>query len=276
MKFVSSVHPDDVELLSTDDLRERFLVSDLFEAGEVKLIYWEVDRTVVGGVVPTAGPLALDAPAGLRSASFCERRELGVINLGGDGAIEVDGTSHAMAHLDGLYVGRGVKKIVFTSADAEKPARFYLLSYTAHTAYPTTHIPCAGVKADKLGAPETANLRLLRKYIAPGLVQSCQLTMGLTVMESGSVWNTMPPHTHLRRSEVYCYTKVAPGNVVFHFMGEPHATRHLVMEEGQVVLSPPWSIHMGCGNGAYGFVWGMGGENQEFSDMDFIPARELR
>ncbi len=276
MNFISSVHPEDVEMLSTEDLRERFLLTGLFEDGEVSLNYWEVDRTVIGGAVPTGAALSLGAPDALKSAAFCERRELGIINLGDAGSIDVDGVSYAMATHDGLYVGRGAKEISFSSADAAKPARFYLLSYPAHATHPTTHIPVATVAGDKLGSVETANQRLLRKYIAPGLVQSCQLVMGLTTMETGSVWNTMPPHTHLRRSEVYVYTKIAPGQVVFHFMGEPENTRHLVIEDGQAVLSPPWSIHTGCGTGAYGFVWGMGGENQAFADMDHIAANDLR
>lgn len=275
MKFLSSVHPEDVDTLDSEELRERFLLTDLFNPGQVSLVYWEVDRTVVGGVVPTGSALELGAPEGLRSKTFCERRELGIINLGGKGAIEVDGQSYAMETYDGLYVGRGAGKVSFASSDEAVPAKFYLLSYTAHASHPTTHIPCASVEGINLGASDTANKRILRKYIAPGMVASCQLTMGFTVMETGSVWNTMPPHTHLRRSEVYCYTRIAEEQVVFHFMGEPQNSRHLVVHDLEAVVSPPWSMHTGCGTGAYGFVWGMGGENQEFSDMDHVAAKDL-
>ncbi len=275
MQFLSSVHPDDIKSAHTAQLRERFLLGGLFTPGAIKFAYWEIDRTVVGGAVPLGSPLELQTDPGLRAATFCERRELGVINLGGAGAIEVDGTRHPMATHDGLYVGRGAKGIVFHSDDAAAPAKFYLLSYPAHHAYPTKHISAAAFPAANLGASATANQRALRKYIAPGLVESCQLVMGLTVMQPGSVWNTMPSHTHLRRSEVYCYSGIPADQVVFHFMGQPHETRHLVMRDGDVVLSPSWSIHSGVGTTAYAFVWGMGGENQEFADMDAVATKDL-
>ena len=201
---------------------------------------------------------------------------MGIINLGGAGSIEVDGVSHTMAPQDGLYIGRGADRVVFHSQNVSAPARFYLLSYPAHRDYPTRHIAFASLAGDALGTAAAANQRVLRKYIAPGLVESCQLVMGLTVLASGQVWNTMPCHTHMRRSEVYCYAGIAPDQAVFHFMGEPDATRHLVLHDLDVVISPSWSIHSGVGTASYSFVWGMGGENQEFADMDQVAIADLR
>lgn len=275
MQYLSTAHPDDIKSANTSLLRARFLLTGLFKPGSIELAYWEVDRTVVGGAVPLATPLELQTDAGLRAATFCERRELGVINLGGAGAIEVDGARHAMATHDGIYIGRGAKGIVFHSDDAAAPAKFYLLSYPAHRPYPTKHISAAAFPAAQLGATATANQRALRKYIAPGLVESCQLVMGLTAMQPGSVWNTMPSHTHLRRSEVYCYANLPADQVVFHLMGQPQETRHLVVRDLEVALSPSWSIHSGVGTTNYVFVWGMGGENQEFADMDAVATKDL-
>jgi 4-deoxy-L-threo-5-hexosulose-uronate ketol-isomerase len=276
MRFVPSVHPQDSNAATPAVLRERFLLSGLFVAGEVNLSYWEVDRTVIGAVVPLAQPIELPAHAELRVPFFCARRELGVINLGGAGSIEVDGQVYPLAPYDGLYVGRGSQRLIFKSERADAPARYYLLSYPAHREYPTRHIAFAQVAGDQLGSVEGANRRVLRKYIAPGLVESCQLVMGLTMMETGGVWNTMPSHTHRRRSEVYCYAGLPGEHVVFHFMGEPTATRHLVMRNFDVALSPSWSIHSGVGTAPYAFVWGMGGENQEFADMDPVAMRDLQ
>lgn len=276
MKHYHDVHPDDYIALSSSQLRERFLITDLFGAGAVALTSWDVDRTVIGGIMPTAGPLNLEAPYAFGSAGFCDRRELGIINLGGAGAAKVGDTTYQLDRHDGLYLGRGEGDPVFHSADAADPARFYLLSYPAHCTYPTRHIVFADVAEVELGAAETANARSLYKYIAPGLVESCQLVMGYTVIKSGSVWNTLPPHTHPRRSEVYCYDGPAGDGVVMHLMGRPDATRHLVVRSGEAVLSPSWSIHAGAGAAAYGFVWGMGGENQDFADMDPVPLDLLR
>lgn len=267
--------PASAPLESSTALREQFLLTGLFTPGAVNLAYWETERTVVGGAVPLGKPIPLKAPEMLGAATFCERRELGVINLGGPGRIEVDGTSHAMGPRDGLYVGRGTKTVVFHSDAADKPARYYLLSYPAHREFPVAHIPFSRVKCEKLGGAANANQRSLYKYVAPGLVESCQLVMGFTEMAEGSVWNTMPPHTHLRRSEVYCYFNVPADHAVFHFMGQPSATRHLVIRDLEVALSPPWSIHSGVGTAAYAFVWGMGGENQDFADMQRAPISEL-
>ena len=276
MRFLSSVHPDDTPTLPPAVLRDRFLVSGLFQPGFVKLAYWEIDRTVIGGAVPLGEPLELPAHAELRAPTFCARRELGIINLGGPGIVEVDAVRHTLATHDGLYVGRGSGRIVFHSQDAARPATFYLLSYPAHSTFPTRHIAVEHLAGSNLGTAGAANQRILRKYIAPGLIESCQLVMGLTVMAPGQVWNTMPCHTHPRRSEVYCYAGLAPDQAVFHFMGEPTATRHLVIRDLDVVLSPPWSIHSGVGTTNYTFVWGMGGENQEFADMDSVATASLR
>lgn len=276
MRFLPSVHPDDVKSAATAVLRERFLVPGLFVPGEAVLAYWEVDRTVLGGVQPLAQPVELPAHTELRAPSFCARRELGIINLGGPGTVEVDGQAYPLEPRDGLYVGRGAGRIVFSSAQASAPAQFYLLSYPAHQSFPTRHIAFAQLKGERLGTAEAANVRVLRKYIAPGLVDSCQLVMGLTAMEPGGVWNTMPCHTHRRRSEVYCYAGLPADQVVFHFMGDPAGTRHLVVRNLEVALSPSWSIHSGVGTAPYLFVWGMGGENQEFSDMDAVAMRDLR
>jgi len=276
MQFHPSSFPRTVAALPPEELRAEFLVGGLFAPGAANFRYWETDRTVVGGIVPGAAALDLPNPAEVRSACFLERREAGVINLGGAGSITVDGAVHPMEPLDAFYLGRGTKAVSFASRSAEAPARFYFLSYPAHTAYPARHIPFKDAKGDRLGARETANERTLFKLIHPGAFPTCQLVMGFTRMEPGSVWNTMPPHTHLRRSEVYCYFNLPATAAVFHFMGAPSATRHLVVRDLEAVLSPPWSVHSGCGTAAYAFVWGMGGENQEFADMDPAPVATLR
>lgn len=269
-------HARTASSLPPEQLRAEFLVSGLFSPGVASFRYWDTDRTILGGVVPLATAVDLPNPAEVRSAFFLERREAGVINLGGPGSITVDGTVHAMEALDALYLGRGVKAVSFASRSADQPARFYFLSYPAHAAYPVRHIAFKDAKGDRLGARESANERMLYKLIHPGAFPTCQLVMGFTRLEPGSVWNTMPPHTHLRRSEVYCYFNVPATQAVFHFMGQPTATRHLVVRDLDAVLSPPWSIHSGVGTAAYSFVWGMGGENQEFADMDPAPVAQLR
>ncbi len=276
MQIHETSYPRTAASMPTEQLRAEFLVSGLFAPDAANFRYWETDRTIIGGITPGASPLDLPNPAEVRSAFFLERREAGVINLGGPGSMTVDGTVHPMESLDTLYLGRGVKAVSFASRSADTPARFYFLSYPAHTAYPVRHIPLKDVAGARLGARETANERTLFKVIHPGAFPTCQLVMGFTRMEPGSVWNTMPPHTHLRRSEVYCYFNVQPAHAVFHFMGAPTATRHLLVHDLGVVLSPPWSIHSGVGTAAYAFVWGMGGENQEFADMDPAPVNQLR
>jgi 4-deoxy-L-threo-5-hexosulose-uronate ketol-isomerase len=262
--------------LSTDQLRAAFLLDGLFAPDKVELVYTDADRAIVGSAVPGRSPLMLTADAELRAACFCERRELGVLNIGGSGAVEVDGRRFELAKLDCLYVGRGSQSIKFTSSDAANPATFYLLSYPAHTAYPTVLARQADATKVELGSVADANRRTIYKYIHTGGVKSCQLVMGFTQLQDGAVWNTMPPHTHTRRSEIYMYFDLGPSRRVMHFMGTPQQTRHLVMADRQVVISPSWSIHSGCGTGAYAFCWGMGGENQTFEDMDPAPLAELR
>lgn len=276
MIFRRSAAAASVETLSIDHLRKEFLEPALFIDGELRLRWWEVDRTVLGAAVPTEKPLELGNPEGLRSEYFLERREMGIINLGGGGSVWADGVEHPMDRLDGLYLGRGVRAVRFVSRTPSDPARFWVLSYPAHASFPTRHVAHATLAGERMGARETANERTLFKYFYPGALQTCQLVMGFTRLESGNVWNTMPPHTHLRRSEVYLYFDLPKEHAVFHFMGEPSTTRHLVVRNLEAVLSPPWSIHCGCGTTHYSFVWGMGGENQAFTDMDRHPVGELR
>lgn len=260
----------------TAALRQSYLLTDLFTAGELQLIYTDLDRAIVGSAVPTTSALTLEAGDQLRSAYFCERRELGIINIGATGTVTVDGTDYTLENRECLYIGRGSEQISFTSADSHSPAQFYLLSYPAHTTYPTTHAKIADANKIELGSPAEANERLLYQYICEARIQSCQLVMGFTVLLPGSIWNTMPPHTHDRRSEIYCYFDITPGNQVAHFMGRPQETRVLWTGEKQAVLSPSWSIHSGAGTGNYAFIWGMGGENQAFDDMDGFPISELK
>ena len=262
--------------MSTEEIRETFLVDTLFPRDRISMVYSDADRAIVGSAVPATKTLSLESAPELRAETFCARRELGVLNIGGPGAVTVDGVEHALAARDGLYVGRGSKTITFASDSAEGPARYYLLSFPAHAAHPTVRIRQSEAEAVRLGSSDAANQRTLYKLIHPGGARSCQLVMGFTVLEPGSVWNTMPPHTHDRRMEVYLYFDLPAGGRVFHFMGRPEATRHLVVADGQAVISPSWSIHCGAGTGAYTFCWGMGGENQAFDDMDHLTLDQLR
>jgi 4-deoxy-L-threo-5-hexosulose-uronate ketol-isomerase len=262
------------QALGTQELRATFLVDSLFAPGKLELIYSDADRAIVGSAAPVASPIQLTADAELRAAYFCERREMGVLNIGGPGAVEVDGTRFELAKVDALYVGRGSRSIAFSSTDAANPALFYLLSYPAHAAYPTTLIPQASANEVHLGTAADANRRTIHQYIHTGGVKSCQLVMGYTQLHEGSVWNTMPPHTHARRSEIYTYFDLGKARVM-HFMGTPEETRHIVISDRQTVISPSWSIHCACGTGSYAFCWGMGGENQEFTDMDSFPLERL-
>jgi 4-deoxy-L-threo-5-hexosulose-uronate ketol-isomerase len=230
----------------------------------------------VGSAVPTGKPLELAADAELRSEFFCERRELGVLNIGGAGSVQVDGQKFDLGKLDCVYAGKGSRKVIFTSKDPAAPAAFYLLSYPAHAACPVAAARLADATKVELGSPADANRRTIYKYIHTGGIKSCQLVMGFTQLAEGAVWNTMPPHTHTRRSEVYLYFDLGPSRRVMHFMGTPQQTRHVVMADRQAVISPSWSIHCGCGTGAYTFCWGMGGENQAFEDMDPAPLENLR
>lgn len=262
--------------MTTAEIRASFLVGGLFTEDRISMVYCDVDRAIVGSAVPTSGALGLEAAPELRSTAFCERRELGVFNIGGGGTVTVDGVAYPMARRDGLYVGRGARSIVFASDAAATPARYYLLSFPAHVAHPTTHIRQAEAEPVRLGSRQAANERTIYKLIHPGGARSCQLVMGFTELEPGSVWNTMPPHTHERRMEVYLYFDLPDSARVFHFMGTPEATRHIVVGTDEVVISPSWSIHCGAGTGAYTFCWGMGGENQDFDDMDHLTLDQLK
>lgn len=262
--------------MSAEELRKSFLITSLFAPGEIRLIYCEVDRVVVGSAVPGEKALRLAAAEELRAAFFCERRELGVLNVGGAGKVDVDGMTFPLVNRDVLYVGRGSREVVFASDEPGQPAQFYLVSYPAHMSYPTTPARRADAAKVQLGTQAECNRRTICKYIHPDGVKSCQLVMGVTELEDGSVWNTMPPHTHARRSEVYLYFDLAPGSRVFHFMGRPEETRHIVVADRQVVISPAWSIHCATATRCYRFCWGMGGENQAFDDMDGLKVEELR
>jgi 4-deoxy-L-threo-5-hexosulose-uronate ketol-isomerase len=268
--------PERFERMNTTEIRQNFLIDDLFTPGQLKLTYWHTDRMVIGGAVPTVEPLALEAGRELAADYFAERREIGVVNIGGDGQIKVDGETYPLAKPDTLYIGRGSREIEFASQNADNPAMFYLVSLPAHQTYPTRLAPADSVKPLRLGSQAEANQRALYKVIHPDGLQSCQLVMGFTEMAEGSIWNTMPAHTHERRSEVYLYFDLAPNAVVFHLLGRPTETRHIVVKNGQAALSPSWSIHSGAGTRNYTFIWAMGGENQAFTDMDAVKMEELR
>jgi len=270
--------PDSVRYrsMSTEELRDSYLLESLFIQDSLDLVYVDLDRTIIGSAVPSTGPLTLPCPDELRATAFLERRELGVLNIGGPGSVEVDGHTFPLNKLDALYIGRGATSVIFSSAGTSSPASFYLLSYPAHAVYPTTLIPATNEQPLNLGSPETANSRSIRKLIHLEGTRSCQLVMGVTELDTGSVWNTMPPHTHSRRSEVYLYFDLEPADRVVHLMGPPQETRHLLIADKQVVISPCWSIHAGVGTRNYKFCWGMGGENQVYTDMDPAPIRDLR
>lgn len=262
--------------LSSAELRADFVLENLFAPGQSQLTYWETDRTVVGSIVPMDGSLRLETAEELASDFFCERREVGVINIGGPGAVVVDRTHYKVNGFDCLYIGRGSRDVSFHSDSADSPAKFYLMSYPAHAKYPTTFATPGDANQLHLGNSETANERTIFQFIHEKGIQSCQLVMGFTRLQVGSVWNTMPPHTHSRRCEVYLYCEVPEEAAVFHFMGPGNETRNLLMHSEQVVLSPSWSVHCGCGTQAYSFIWAMGGENQRFDDMDGIAIADLR
>lgn len=286
MELRTAASPRDVKHYTTERLREEFLIQDLFVPGEIRLVYSHIDRIITGAAVPTKA-LRLTAGDELRADYFLQRREMGVINIGGAGRIVVDGKEYEVGYKEGMYIGMGAQDIVFDSVDAKNPARFYLNSAPAHKAYPTVLIKPEGAPADgvviikdenkvELGSLEEANHRVICKYILPGQVESCQLVMGMTKLMPGSVWNTMPCHTHDRRMEVYLYFEMPEDAIVMHYMGEPQETRHIVMRNEEAVISPSWSIHAGCGSQAYTFIWGMVGENQAFIDMDDVAMKDLK
>ena len=276
MKLLQMADPVRYARMTSEELRDTFLLDNMFTPGKIDLAYVDLDRTVIGSAVPTGAVLTLETQPELRSEYFLERRELGVMNVGGAGTVTVDGKSFELDKMDVLYVGRGSKSVTFASKSADAPAAFYLLSYQAHTEYPTKMVKFAELEPVSLGSLETCNKRKIYKAIHLQGLRSCQLVMGFTLLETGSNWNTMPAHTHMRRSEVYFYFDVEPDQRVVHLMGPPDATSHIVMSDKQVVVSPGWSIHAGVGTKSYGFCWGMGGENQDYADMDPVAIKDLK
>jgi 4-deoxy-L-threo-5-hexosulose-uronate ketol-isomerase len=276
MKTYLMADPVRYPTMTTGEIRETFLIDALYEPGALRLAYVDLDRAVVGMAAPLGSPIALPADAALRAKYFTERRELGALNIAGPGLIHVDGKSHALENLDCLYIGRGAREIIFESTDPNSPAVFYLLSYPAHAGYPTALVRKDEANAIELGNVETCNHRTVCKYIYLDGAKSCQLVMGVTHLHPGSAWNTMPAHTHMRRSELYMYFNLGEEARVFHLMGPAEETRHIVMKDREVVVSPGWSIHAGMGTRAYSFCWGMGGENQDYADMDPTPLKSLR
>ncbi|MDT8900561.1 5-dehydro-4-deoxy-D-glucuronate isomerase [Anaeroselena agilis] len=268
-------HPQDVKRYTTDQLRKDFLIQEIFVPGETKMVYSHFDRIIAGGICPTA-PLALEAGKEIAADFFLQRREIGIINIGAPGKVLVDGAEYPLKKTDGLYIGMGAQKVTFTSDDPSNPAKFYFNSTPAHKTYPTVKILVDNIVPAALGSISQSNERKIYKYIVPGGVESCQLVMGMTVLAPGNMWNSMPCHTHERRMEVYFYFDLAPESVVFHLMGEPGETRHVVIRNEEAIISPSWSIHSGVGTGNYTFIWGMAGENQKFDDMDHIPMSCLK
>lgn len=276
MDFLFSADIRSYKRMQNEELREAFVTKPLFEEGQINLTYTDVDRGVVGGIMPLEQSIELPTHKELAADYFCQRREAGVINIGGAGEITVDGESFAMAKKDSLYIAKESKSVHFTSIDKADPAKFYLVSYPAHRVTKTVHVPKAKAQSVDLGSQETSNERTIFQSIRPGIVDSCQLVMGITELKTGSVWNTKPPHTHYRRTEIYMYFDLPEEERVFHLMGEPKEVRTLPLEREVAIASPSWSIHSGVGSTNYTFIWAMGGENQEFDDMDHIQVSELR
>jgi 4-deoxy-L-threo-5-hexosulose-uronate ketol-isomerase len=263
--------------MNTRQLREHFLAQDLMQAGSVNLLYTHYDRAIIGGAVPTGeAPLSLPNPGELKADFFLQRREIGIINVGGNGKVTADGNVFALEKFECAYLGMGTQAVSFTSDDAGHPAAFFLMSVPAHHTYPNRMMTKAEAAPVALGDIATSNKRTIYKYIHGDGIRSCQLMLGLTVLESGSVWNSVPPHTHTRRMEVYFYFDIPSGHRVMHFMGEPQETRHIVVADREAVVSPPWSMHFGAGTSNYGFIWGMAGENMVFTDMDAVDIPSIR
>ncbi len=268
--------PAETAQMNTGQIRERFLITELMKPDQWQLTYTHYDRMIIGGAMPVTQQLVLPNPDALKANYFLERREMGIINVGGTASIWADGTKYKLDKYDCLYLGKGVKEVTIESATTEKPGMLYLLSAPAHHSYPNQWMNREQASPVDMGNSETANLRTIYKYIHPDGLKSCQLVMGLTIIKPGSVWNTMPPHTHDRRMEAYFYFDVPAGQTVFHFMGEPQQTRHLLVGNNEAVLSPPWSIHAGCGSSHYSFIWGMAGENYDYKDMDPVQIPDIK
>ena len=271
-----AISPAEAKQMDTASLRNAFLIETIFVPGEVTLTLTHYDRYIAGGAMPVNKEIALPNPDKLKAKYFLERRELGVINVGGKGSISVDGEKFDLDFKEALYVGKEKKDVIFSSADTSRPAKFYINSAPAHHSYPTKKVTREIAEIVELGSPATANHRVINKLLVNSVLPSCQLQMGMTELKSGSVWNTMPPHTHDRRMEVYFYFEVPEGQSVCHFMGEPQETRHIWMQNEQAVISPNWSIHAGAGSSNYTFIWGMAGENLDYGDMDHSAIKDLR
>ena len=273
-KFAS--HPDDVRNYDTARLRDEFLIETVFEEDKINLVYTGYDRFITGGAMPVKEALSLEAIDPLKAEHFCDRREVGLINIGGKGVVIIDEEIYDLNNKEAIYIGKGVRSIILKSDSSTTPALFYINSAPAHHSYPTKKITQSDAVTVDLGTAAEANLRQIFQYIVQETVETCQLQMGITSLRSGSVWNTMPPHTHNRRMEVYFYTDLADEQAICHYMGTPHNTRHIWMTNNQAVVSPPWSIHSGVGTSSYSFIWGMAGENLDFTDMDVIRPYDLR
>ena len=275
-----AANPRDVKRYTTEELRNEFLIENLYQPDSVTAVYSHVDRMVTLGCMPVMETVSIDKGidvwANFGTKFFLERREIGIFNIGGAGTVAVDGTIYELGYKDCLYITMGAKEVLFASKSAEKPAKFYMVSAPAHRSFETRLLKLADANKKPCGDAATSNKRVINQFIHPAVLKTCQLSMGMTVLESGSVWNTMPAHTHERRMEVYMYFEVPEDQVVFHMMGPGQETRHIVMKNEQAVISPSWSIHAGAGTSNYTFIWAMGGENQEFDDMDVIPITELK
>ena len=268
--------PKETSQMNTQELRDNFLVQGLMKEDTIQLVYSHFDRLIIGGVVPVSNDIPLPNEDELKAKYFLERRELGVINIGGKSTVTADGVAYEIEKLECVYLGKGTKEVTFKSTDRSNPANFYLLSLPAHQTYPNKKMTKAEASPVHLGDISTSNKRTIYKYIHNDGIQSCQLVMGLTTLEAGSVWNSVPPHTHTRRMEAYFYFDLDPAHRVMHFMGEPQETRHLVIANNEAAISAPWSMHFGVGTACYGFIWGMAGENKEFTDMDPAPVATLK
>lgn len=270
-----AVHPDHAQRMTTAELRSHFLIEKIFEPNEVTHVYSHFDRLIVGGAAPVGKPLKLESLDELKASFYLERRELGIINVGATGTVSVDGKSFELQNKEALYVGMGAKDVVFNSSGSNN-SLFYFNSAPAHMTYPTRKITLVDAETTELGADETSNHRIIRKLMVASVLPTCRLQMGLTELKTGSVWNTMPPHTHTRRMEAYFYFNLPDGQAVSHFMGDPGETRHLWLHNHQAVISPPWSIHAGAGTSSYAFIWSMTGENLDYTDMDAVAIPKLR
>lgn len=268
--------PEETSKMSSEEIRNTFLIGNTMKPGEDHFLYSHYDRVIIGNISPMGGNIDLASSKSLRSAYFLERREMGIINVGGSGQIEAGGNTYTLNKYDCLYLGRGTQDVTFRSPSIDEPAKFFLMSAPAHQSHPVKFMPAAEAEQVELGKKESANERTIYKYIHENGIKSAQLVMGITRLKPGSVWNTMPAHTHDRRTEVYCYFDLLDEEAVVHLMGRPDETRHLIVRNLEAVISPPWSIHSGCGTSNYSFIWGMAGENQLFTDMDAVAIRDLR